>query len=83
MALTLVKELFQQKVSLLGLQRGNPKATGYVQTVEHSLHHRDEEEIIPEDDHPLICVPNFSHPSPWNELYKAVAVMYIISAPFP
>lgn len=52
MSLTLVS--FSSKDSpQLGLYSGNSKATGYVQTNQHSLQQRNEREKIPEDVYPL------------------------------
>lgn len=62
MALTLIKELLQQRLSLLGLHReGIPKQQAmYRQISIFSITKM--KLVIPEDGHPLICVPNFSHP---------------------
>lgn len=46
----------------LGLYSENSKATGYVQTYQHSLQQRDEKEKIPEDVYPLLHVLNPSLP---------------------
>lgn len=61
MSLTLVSSSSKDPPQL-GLHGGNSKATGYVQTYQHSLQERDEKEKIPEDVYPLLHFLNPSLP---------------------